>query len=75
MGLFGAVFGLASVAGPPLAVFTDHGSTHFMGYAIAGWLGVLRQFAHWRRLPFLMAFKIPRTNHSWRTSHFLARYF
>lgn len=66
MGLFGAVFGLASVAGPAIGgFFTDHGSTHFMGYAIAGW-----RWVFYVNLPigvvslFLLAFKMPRTNHS-----------
>ncbi len=37
-GLFGAVFGLASVVGPIVGgYFTDHGSTDIAGIHIAGW--------------------------------------
>lgn len=66
MGSFGAVFGVASVAGPAIGgFFTDHGSTHLLGHAIAGW-----RWVFYVNLPigifalFLMALKMPRTNHS-----------
>ena len=37
-GLFGAVFGLASILGPVIGgFFTDHGTTDIMGVHIAGW--------------------------------------
>lgn len=37
-GLFGSVFGVATVLGPMLGgFFTDLGTTHFLGLAIAGW--------------------------------------
>ena len=37
-GLFGAVFGLASILGPVIGgFFTDLGVTHLLGYDIAGW--------------------------------------
>ncbi len=38
MGLFGAVFGLASILGPALGgLLTDHATTNLFGYHIAGW--------------------------------------
>jgi EmrB/QacA subfamily drug resistance transporter len=38
MGLFGGVFGLASILGPTIGgFFTDHGSVSLLGYDIAGW--------------------------------------
>ena len=37
-GLFGGVFGLASVLGPIIGgFFTDHGTVTLLGYVIAGW--------------------------------------
>jgi MFS family permease len=66
MGLFGAVFGLASVAGPAIGgFFTDHGSTTLFGYHVAGW-----RWVFYVNLPlglvslFLLVFKMRRTNHS-----------
>jgi MFS family permease len=38
MGLFGAIFGIASIIGPALGGFlTDYASTTLFGYEIAGW--------------------------------------
>jgi EmrB/QacA subfamily drug resistance transporter len=66
MGLFGAVFGLASVAGPAIGgFFTDMGTTSFLGYDIAGW-----RWVFYVNLPiglvslFMLIFKMQRTNHS-----------
>jgi EmrB/QacA subfamily drug resistance transporter len=64
MGLFGAVFGFASVAGPAIGgFFTDHGTTHFLGHEIAGW-----RWVFYVNLPigmvslFMLIFKMKRTN-------------
>lgn len=38
MGVFGAVFGLASIIGPAMGgLLTDHATTNLFGYHIAGW--------------------------------------
>jgi EmrB/QacA subfamily drug resistance transporter len=38
MGVFGAVFGLASILGPAMGgLLTDHATTNLFGYHIAGW--------------------------------------
>jgi EmrB/QacA subfamily drug resistance transporter len=62
-GLFGAVFGLATVIGPFIGgFFTDHGTVTWMGYEIAGWrwvfyvnlpLGLLALFMILYRMPTL----------------------
>jgi EmrB/QacA subfamily drug resistance transporter len=64
MGLFGAVFGVASVAGPALGgFFTDHGTTHFLGHEVAGW-----RWVFYVNLPigivslFMLIFKMKHTN-------------
>jgi len=66
MGLFGAVFGLASVAGPAIGgFFTDQGPTHLFGYEFAGW-----RWVFYVNLPiglvslFMLIFKMKRTNHA-----------
>ena len=66
MGLFGAVFGLASVAGPAIGgFFTDHGSVHLLGHDVAGW-----RWVFYVNLPiglvslFMLSFKMKRTNFS-----------
>ncbi len=66
MGLFGAVFGLASVAGPAIGgFFTDHGSVHLLGHDVAGW-----RWVFYVNLPiglvslFMLFFKMKRTNFS-----------
>ncbi|MBC7983450.1 MAG: DHA2 family efflux MFS transporter permease subunit [Candidatus Obscuribacterales bacterium] len=66
MGLFGAVFGFASVIGPAIGgFFTDHGTTHLFGYEVAGW-----RWVFYVNLPiglislFMLIFKMRRTNHS-----------
>ena len=65
MGLFGGVFGLASVIGPAIGgFFTDHGTVQLFGYEVAGW-----RWVFYVNLPlgmvslFLLIFKMRRTNH------------
>lgn len=60
-GLFGSVFGLATVIGPFIGgFFTDHGTVMLMGYEVAGWrwifyvnlpLGLLALFMLLYRMP------------------------
>jgi EmrB/QacA subfamily drug resistance transporter len=62
-GMFGAVFGLATVIGPFIGgFFTDHGTVNWLGYEIAGWrwvfyvnlpLGLLALFMILYRMPTL----------------------
>lgn len=64
-GLFGAVFGLASVAGPLIGgFFTDHGTVELFGHRIAGW-----RWIFYINLPlglaalFMLAYRIPPLRH------------
>ncbi|GBF07167.1 EmrB/QacA subfamily drug resistance transporter [Deinococcus aerius] len=64
-GLFGAVFGLASVLGPLVGGFlTDHGSVNLFGYFIEGW-----RWVFYVNLPlgllslFMIIAKMPRLTH------------
>ncbi|WP_019586526.1 DHA2 family efflux MFS transporter permease subunit [Deinococcus apachensis] len=64
-GLFGAVFGLASVLGPLVGGFlTDHGSVNLLGYFIEGW-----RWVFYVNLPlgllslFMIIAKMPRLTH------------
>jgi EmrB/QacA subfamily drug resistance transporter len=64
-GLFGGVFGLASVIGPVVGgFFTDLGMTHFLGVAIAGW-----RWIFYVNIPvgmlalFMIIAKMPRFTH------------
>jgi EmrB/QacA subfamily drug resistance transporter len=60
-GVFGSVFGLATVVGPFIGgFFTDHGTVHMLGHEVAGWrwvfyvnlpLGVLALFMILFRMP------------------------
>jgi EmrB/QacA subfamily drug resistance transporter len=62
-GLFGAVFGLATIIGPFIGgFFTDHGTVTLFGYEVAGWrwifyvnlpLGLLALFMILRRMPLI----------------------
>lgn len=62
-GLFGAVFGLATLIGPLIGgFFTDHGTAYIAGYEVAGWrwifyvnlpLGALALFMILFRMPLL----------------------
>lgn len=62
-GVFGSVFGLATVIGPFIGgFFTDHGTVTLLGYSIAGWrwvfyvnlpLGALALFMIIHRMPVL----------------------
>lgn len=65
MGVFGAVFGLASILGPAMGgLLTDHASTTFLGYHIAGW-----RWVFYVNMPlglvalFMIIAKTPRFNH------------
>ncbi|HEY3694929.1 MDR family MFS transporter [Phenylobacterium sp.] len=60
-GLFGSVYGVASVAGPMIGGFlTDHGTVHLFGQTIAGW-----RWVFYVNVPFalpsllLILFKMP----------------
>lgn len=64
MGLFVAVFSIASVAGPTLGgFFTDHGTMEVFGHTVAGW-----RWVFYVNLPlgmislFLILFKMHHTN-------------
>lgn len=62
-GLFGAVFGLATIIGPFIGgFFTDHGTVTLFGHEVAGWrwvfyvnlpLGLLALFMILRRMPVM----------------------
>ncbi|MEZ5937594.1 MAG: MDR family MFS transporter [Hyphomonadaceae bacterium] len=65
MGLFGAVFGLASVLGPIIGgYFTDHGTVNIAGVHIAGW-----RWVFYANLPlsilalFMIIVKTPAIGH------------
>ena len=64
-GLFGGVFGLASVVGPVIGgFFTEHGSVDIGGLHVAGW-----RWVFYLNLPlsllamFMIAFKAPQLGH------------
>lgn len=64
-GLFGAVFGLASVLGPVIGgYFTDHGTIHLGHHVIAGW-----RWVFYLNLPlsllslFMIIVKMPKLSH------------
>jgi EmrB/QacA subfamily drug resistance transporter len=62
-GVFGSVFGIATVVGPFIGgLLTDHGTVHMLGHEIAGWrwvfyvnlpLGLLALFMIMYRMPVL----------------------
>jgi EmrB/QacA subfamily drug resistance transporter len=64
-GMFGGVFGLATVIGPFIGgYFTDHGTIHLLGHEIAGW-----RWVFYVNLPlgilalFMIAFRMPHLRH------------
>ena len=64
-GLFGSVFGLASVLGPVIGgYFTDHGTFHLGSHTVAGW-----RWVFYLNLPlsllslFMIIVKMPRLSH------------
>jgi EmrB/QacA subfamily drug resistance transporter len=64
-GLFGSVFGLASVIGPVIGgFFTDHGTVHVLGHVIQGW-----RWIFYVNLPlsllsmFMIVVKMPKLLH------------
>lgn len=68
MGLFGAVFGIASIVGPALGGFlTDFATVTLFGHEIAGW-----RWVFYANIPlgilslFMIAFKTPKLNHGTR---------
>ncbi|MDO8910003.1 MAG: MDR family MFS transporter [Pseudohongiella sp.] len=68
MGLFGAVFGIASIVGPALGGFlTDFATVTLFGHEIAGW-----RWVFYANIPLgifalcMIAFKTPRLNHGTR---------
>ena len=65
MGLFGAIFGIASIIGPALGGFlTDYATVTINGYTIAGWRWVFYANVPLGILALCMiAFKTPRLNH------------
>ena len=65
-GLFGSVFGLASLIGPVVGgFFTEHGTVHLLGQTIAGW-----RWVFYLNLPlsalalFMIIVKMPKLAHS-----------
>jgi len=65
-GLFGSVFGLASLIGPVVGgFFTEHGTLHLLGQTIAGW-----RWVFYLNLPlsalalFMIIVKMPKLAHS-----------
>jgi len=65
-GLFGSVFGLASLIGPVVGgFFTEHGTVHLFGQTIAGW-----RWVFYLNLPlsalalFMIVVKMPKLAHS-----------
>jgi EmrB/QacA subfamily drug resistance transporter len=65
MGLFGAIFGVASIVGPALGGFlTDFATVTLFGHEIAGWRWVFYANVPLGILALCMiAFKTPRLNH------------
>ncbi|HEY9854196.1 MAG TPA: MDR family MFS transporter, partial [Stenomitos sp.] len=66
MGMFGAVFGLASVIGPAIGgFFTDHGTVTLLGHVIQGW-----RWVFYVNLPlgllslFLILVMMPKLSHA-----------
>ncbi|WP_242922149.1 MDR family MFS transporter [Caulobacter sp. CCUG 60055] len=64
-GLFGSVFGLATVLGPVIGgYFTDHGTVHLGGHVVAGW-----RWVFYLNLPlsllslFMIIVKMPKLSH------------
>ncbi|KRA61832.1 multidrug MFS transporter [Caulobacter sp. Root655] len=64
-GIFGSVFGLASVLGPLIGgYFTDHGTVHIAGHLVAGW-----RWVFYVNLPlsvlslFMILVKMPALEH------------
>lgn len=64
-GVFGSVFGLATIAGPFVGgFFTDHGSTQLLGYEIAGWRWVFYVNLPLGFIALLMiAYRMPQLPH------------
>ena len=74
-GVFGSVFGLATVIGPFIGgFFTDHGTVTLLGHEVAGW-----RWVFYVNLPlgllalFMIVYRMPTLRHGGGRTHRLSR--